>query len=78
MVRDRNRSFAIMLPTNNPNQGRWVHYRTHSFYPGTQAYADGDRLASRLRTGGYRMTPKELKHRIRHALGIKAHQVARR
>ena len=66
---------AVMLPTNNPNRGRWVTYKWRSLYPGPAAFNHTDELAyreahNRLQNG-YRHVA-ELKRGIRRRLGVKA------
>jgi hypothetical protein len=60
-----------MLPTSNPNQGRWIRYRLHSH---RESYLSGDPLARReaMQHGGYRMGNSVLKREIKRSLGYKA------
>lgn len=83
---------AVLLPTNTPDQGRYVHYKFRNLYPGTSPQGlkslalgptlicYGDELADRESFGRFSNMAfhiKDLKRRIRRHLGIKALAVAK-
>jgi hypothetical protein len=85
-------TFPVLIPTNNPMQGRWIIYKLRSLYPGERGchgdmntktcptiVCPTDELAQRemLVASGYRIPPRELKRRIRRRLGVRALRIAR-